>query len=319
MDRVEALFQQYRIGKSQYIRSLKGIQEEDEILDFKRLKDDKTPLKDGDKKNISETISAFANNCGGLLILGVDARSISVGGPDVVQEYYPICGLKSLHTLLLSIIPQITQGGQINIAYEPVEEPEGSDTGFMVIHIPATDGEPVRATATGVSQYFVRNGATTQIMSHAQLSDMFGRRPQPKLEIIWRIIQRSDVFDIAFGLRNIGRGIAKYPALRFRLTDPEEAGKLAGMHLHGGGPYIRETTEFPNAIVYKGQANQFIHISTTEWIARYMTKCTIQTLITRNFEFEIDFFCEGLYRSETISITKDKFIEERNKAQRDQR
>lgn len=315
MDRVEALYEQYCIGKAQYIRSLKGVQEEDEILDFKRLKNDKTPLTADDKKNIAESISAFANNCGGVLVLGVDARSIPAGGPDVVQDFYPITGLKNLHTSLLSIVPQITQGGHINIAYKPVEEQDGSDTGFMVIYVPATDGEPVRATATGINQYYVRNGATTQIMSHAQLSDMFGRRPQPKLEIVWRIIKRAGVYDIAFGLKNSGRGIAKYPAMRFLLSDPDEAGKLNVMNLHGGGPYQRETTEFPTAILYKGQASQFIHISTTEWVARYMTQCTFQTLITRGFKFEIDVLCEGMYRRETIEITKEQFLEERRKAQ----
>jgi hypothetical protein len=59
-------------------------------------------------------------------------------------------------------------------------------------------------------------------MEHFELAEMFGRRRRPQLEIYWNIKLGSwngaapnRTFHVSFivGLKNVGRGIARYPAV----------------------------------------------------------------------------------------------------------
>lgn len=313
MDRSEELFHAFQKGGFAYIQSLIGVQEENEILDFKQLTGASFPLHKQDRQNISTLISAFANNSGGVIVLGVEARK-GIDGKDVAQQVVPIGNLKALHTTLLSVIPQITAGGLLNISYEIVEQTQGSDSGCLVISVPATQGDPVKAVAEGIHKYFVRNGAMNADLSHSQLSDMFGRRPQPKLKLTWHVQPlHGEPFQIQFALENCGRAIAKYPAVRFYRSNTFAPGSIYLMPPAYTGtppPYnFHDEDPFQESRLLLGTADQFVHVGSKQWICYISTSFSMENRVFNDIFFDYEVFCDGAYDKAHMQITESLFRE----------
>jgi hypothetical protein len=95
-----------------------------------------------------------------------------------------------------------------------------SNNGFMLVYVPASDAGPHRSVRD--REYYRRHGSGFYKMEHFELAEMFGRRRRPLLEIYWNLklgawsgAAPNRTFHVSFivGLKNSGRGIAKYPAV----------------------------------------------------------------------------------------------------------
>lgn len=211
-DPVLKLFEQICKRKMEQVQDwLKEPASESEILDFKKASNDSSPLSRDDKGNLSIALSGFTNSAGGLIVWGVDCRR-DRDGVDAVTDLKPIKGLKKFLSALQTCYPQVTSPGISEVQIEGIEEFENSDTGFAIVYVPRGEGEPVMATAAGLYRFYFRVNDKFEIMPQYMLADRFGRRPHPKLEMVWQ--PRAGGSEetrkrVLLGVKNVGLGPAR--------------------------------------------------------------------------------------------------------------
>jgi len=188
-------------------------------VDFKQKSDRRTAkLSDDDKKNLAKAVSGFANSGGGVLIWGIE---------DATIEPKPIADIQSFVAELLKLAPQTTDPIVPSIDGDWISADSGNtNEGFGLIFVPESSLPPHRVLLKhdGIKDhYFVRSGESFVIASHIHLEDMFGRRPHPKLEFVAKPERTGGSgAAVVVGLRNIGRGIAKFPYLAIEINHPYE-------------------------------------------------------------------------------------------------
>jgi hypothetical protein len=199
---------------------------EELFLDYKGAATD-VPFKKlapSDRKNLAKAVSGFANSEGGIIIWGVDCRQSPPHGD--VPTLDPISNPTAFKSLLEGAITGVTlpaHSGVENIALQI----SGQSDGFVVTHIPIGMHVPYR-TLGDKEEYYIRAGSNFAPTPHAVLAGLFGRAPQPKLNIKVDL-QRADgaftpqvcnmFFDIE--LFNSGRGLAEGLFLTAELTLPK--------------------------------------------------------------------------------------------------
>jgi Putative DNA-binding domain len=190
-------------------------QEENLQLDFKTLSEPNMQTGD-DKRNLAQMLSAFANSSGGLIVWGVDARPNS-NGVDCAS------GLREIPrvALLLTRLNEL-DGVAVNpivggVRHRIIPTEPGSESGFAVTLVPESETGPHMAKM-GEDRYYKRSGHKRYRMEHFDIADMFGRRARPMLELTAR--SRSNGNEIIFGLKNIGRAVARAPYLAVSCPPP---------------------------------------------------------------------------------------------------
>jgi hypothetical protein len=183
-------------------------------VDFKEKHDgNHARLEDNDKKNLAKAVSGFANSSGGVLIWGVEDKTLAPK---------PITDAGQFTSSMLHLASQVTdpcvQG--IDGDWIPSNMASG-DAGFALVYIPESQLPPHRVISN-ISEvknhYYIRTGDSFVVASHVQLEDMFGRRPKPRLELTTRPKShgssgtRRDIW-VIIGIKNTGRGIARFPFL----------------------------------------------------------------------------------------------------------
>jgi hypothetical protein len=230
------------------------------------------PLSADDKKKLAKAISGFANSDGGVLIYGLVAAGgdKAKGIPDVVTRVEPVKNLNNLESELNSQVGQSTEPPVQNVKVLRRESAKQPNTGFILVHIPASDGPPHRSVPD--REYYRRHGSGFYPMEHFEIAEMFGSRQRPRLELYWtlRVIHyqgtrptRTCRLNFIVGLQNIGRGIARFPALvlsRVRLAQGglDGSGRL--------GLQQRPTSDF-SKLILGGGADDVIYPDSTLEVA----------------------------------------------------
>lgn len=202
-------------------RFIENKQEENLFLDFKEKSDNTyAGIQNDDKKNFAKALSAFSNSVGGVLVWGIKAKKLASELPDVACEEHPISHLKRFLTDLNSLTSQALIPLNVGIINEIILFPDSEDKGFVITYIPESNLPPHRALL-GLNQYFTRSGDSCMMMEHHMLEDSFGRRQKPKLEIYFQVFSLTRlgngdtvIAELVIGIKNIGRYIATYPAIR---------------------------------------------------------------------------------------------------------
>lgn len=218
----------------EYIRNK---QEENLFLEFKTVFDAGFSNRD-DRKNFAITLSGFANSSGGIIIWGVvTAKKGGVGCANGRKEIEPLSLFSSkLNELTgMSVSPTVEE-----VQHKKIETTE--DKGFVATFVPESDSGPHMAKG-GVDRYMKRSGDRFAKMEHYDIEDMFGRRKKPKLSLATKIFQKGSSSDgrhgkiyngvVVIGIKNTGRGIAKYPFLSVNVHPPYKVDVRLG--LDGGG------------------------------------------------------------------------------------
>ena len=213
--RAEDLFE--RLKDAPAILALIG-QTEDVHFDCKEW-----PVKDEDKQRVfAKAACGLANAEGGVLVIGMKARAMSKDEPDLVDAAVPVADTSAVKSKVLDLIGQLVEPGIEGIHAVEVEERPGSKSGFVIVYVPASDSSPRRSRKDW--KFYLRIGSGTIPMEYFQISDMFGKRPQPKLELCLEATGKIGPFVadpsphryLWMGLSNAGRGIAKFPGVRFK-------------------------------------------------------------------------------------------------------
>ena len=177
------------------------------------------------RKVIAKAASAFANSMGGVLILGVDCRSVE--GIDCAQSITLITSLaKALSTInneLHSItVPSISGIEAISLVAD------GGSSGLIAVSVPRSDRRPHRSNAADARSYFKRSGTSTVEMEHYEIEDAFLSNQSPDLSVELSLRptgsggcaaetgERPYHFSVDVVVANTGGGLAKHLFLQCR-------------------------------------------------------------------------------------------------------
>lgn len=198
-------------------------------LDFKEVRADMTQkdsLSVEDRDGLAKNISGFANTNGGVLVFGVEARSVAKG-PDVVQALKPIRGLAKFADLVRTGAKSLVEPVVAGVDVLPIVSPGDRDTGALAVFVPRSPGGPHRATG-GTSdvkdRYFMRTADSTTVMPHRMLAALFAAPPEPKLVLTITLARAPTRMDAL--LRNDGPGSAR--AVRVKVHLFNEIGDFVG-------------------------------------------------------------------------------------------
>jgi hypothetical protein len=140
-------------------------------------------------------------------------------------------------------------------------------------------------------------------MEYFQIADMFGQRVRPNLalylehETIGVVPYDTRLYQILFlGLSNIGRGIAKFPSIRFRY---DQGFRTHPSRIDGNGGYALPQRPSEAAwIVFRGGVDDVIYPEDTLRISRICRLNSGQDFTNKyifpNVTFSAEISCEGM-------------------------
>ncbi len=260
------------------IRSLIGSKLEDDWLDAKRAYLDTKQRENDCKENWSKLLGGFANNQGGVVIWGLDARPTNFNGRmiDVINGDFPINDPQLFCSKLMEWRRQATDPPLANVQIRLVLLPNDPNKGFVVCFIPDGPHKPYRSEDAGKS-YWLRVGGSTILMPRSVLQSMF----YPKSKVIFQLLATlhyepltSERFAgggyaakllLRVGLKNVGTATAKNTAVWLKPGNDHALGKLSvNVDYQWVRGSVGEFTEIrvKDASVHPGQS---IHSFTSEW------------------------------------------------------
>ena len=180
------------------------------------------PTSESDAQRIlAKAMCGFANADGGVLVIGMEAKaSPSKDDPDLIQGTQPVLDALAVKSKIENLVSQLVEPSLENVQIASVMQAPGSNSGFVLVDVPPTEGLPCRSRKD--SKFYLRISAATMPMEYFQIADMFGKRRRPILKLylqdgeINRIIGTPMDRTFTIGIENRGRGVAKFPSLRFK-------------------------------------------------------------------------------------------------------
>ena len=157
-----------------------------------------------------------------MIVIGLSASAGS-DGVDVVKASKPVRDVDAAISEALDAVLKLVEPGIENVEPKDVRLSSKSKEGYALIYIPESDGSPRRSRVD--SKFYVRIASGSIPMEYFQIEDRFGRRPHAKLiaEVEGTSVQHA-VFvpntverRITFAISNAGRGLARFPCVRFLL------------------------------------------------------------------------------------------------------
>lgn len=253
------------------VRDLQGLvgRPEDAEFDCKEW-----PARQDDARRIiAKAACGFTNATGGVIVIGLNASGAGANTPDVVRSLAPLADRHAVASAALDIILQSVEPGIEGIRTKTVPDGKSKPSGFVLLFVPASDGPPRRSKVDG--RFYVRIASGTLPMEFFQIEERFGRRPLPKLSLI---IEVSDMMmdppghdggairRLVFGLRNDGRGMAKFPGVRFKRLP---AVRLDNFGIDGNmGFGLPSRPSEPEWIVFRGGVDEVIYPGETRRIGK---------------------------------------------------
>ena len=185
MSRAEDIFQKLiYFGEEAIDDFIINSQTEELFLDFKQAVStgkNFTTLHKDDRKNLAKAISGFGNSEGGVIVWGVEcSRDVEIG--DVARAKVKVKNVYRFLSWLENAISGCTIPSHNKVRNHIISVDENGD-GFIATYIPKSDIAPLMTT-TGNTIY-IRSGSNNVPAPYSVIAGMFGRRPQPNVELIF--------------------------------------------------------------------------------------------------------------------------------------
>lgn len=254
-------------------RMVEDKNEEGIHTEFKTFTRDTELVRD-DRNNLAKALAGFANASGGIVIWGVETES-APNSPDQAKAERPIANPDAMRVRMETVTVNATEPPVHGVTYRVVTRPDGK--GFVLLLIPAADGEP-RMAMLGHGRFFRRDPIGHHPMSQSEVGDMFGRRARPFLELLLQgikcqVTQSNGPTDgypaqmqldceLFIGCMNSGRGLARFPGVRFTLQPHGEFIFDTMKHPPKVMTVIPSPTFGPRVIILAGGADSAIHVET---------------------------------------------------------
>lgn len=184
MSRAEDIFEKLvYFGEDAIDEFLENRQTEELFLDFKQAASDGKSMRTlhpNDRRNLGKAISAFGNSEGGVLIWGIEcSRDVEIG--DVAKAKIKVRNVHRFLSWLENAISGCTIPSHNKVRNHIISCDKNGD-GFLATYIPKSEIAPLMTT-TG-SQIYIRSGSNNVPAPYAVVAGMFGKRPQPNIELM---------------------------------------------------------------------------------------------------------------------------------------
>jgi hypothetical protein len=212
------------------------------------------------RESVAKGACGFANATGGVIVIGMEAKA-GQDGVDVVQAEKPVSDAEAVRSNVLDSIAKLVEPGIEGLQSKSILLAPGSKEGFVIVFIPESEGPPHRSKADW--RFYVRIASGTIPMEYFQIEDRFGRRPHARLvaAVVVGPIQGKPMGGeleriIQVTLRNEGRGLARFPAVRFE--------RLSGVAIPANELYVGPQSIWPvlgdqEWISFRGGANDVVY------------------------------------------------------------
>lgn len=203
------------------------------------------------------------------------------------------------------------------VEHAAIFDATGTD-GFIKTLVPASDLPPHMA-GHGEGRYYKRSGDSFYRMEHFDVADMFGRRAKPVLEIVLvdtmggYTNERAASYEPIVAIKNTGRGTARFPFLRIKLSPPFGLNRQFG--LRNGDTGLPERPQFGQreSAVFAGGQDHVIHAGTVLDVHRIASPRGVSLDTSVGMEdlvVEYEVACDGIQlKSGRIERTGAQIIE----------
>ena len=194
MSRAEDIFQKLiYFGEDAIDEYIQNMQTEELFLDFKQaisVGKNGTTLHKDDRKNLAKCISGFGNSEGGVIIWGVEcSRDMDIG--DVAKAKVKVQNVHRFLSWLENAISGCTIPSH-NKVRNHIISVDANGNGFIATYIPKCEIAPLMSTVG--NNFYIRSGSNNVPAPYSVIAGMFGRRPQPNIELLIRD-KRLEVLD----------------------------------------------------------------------------------------------------------------------------
>lgn len=184
MSRAEDIFQKLvYFGEDAIDEFIVNMQTEELFLDFKQavsVGKNGTALHKDDRKNLAKCISGFGNSEGGVVIWGVEcSRDVEIG--DVAKAKVKVRNVYRYLSWLENAISGCTIPSHNKVRNHIISVDKNGD-GFIATYIPKSDQAPLMSTVG--NNIYIRSGSNNVPAPYSVIAGMFGRRPQPNVELL---------------------------------------------------------------------------------------------------------------------------------------
>jgi hypothetical protein len=160
---------------------------------------------------LATSIAGFANAIGGLFILGVKEIQVKKGGQTVRKRpgaIFPVPDNIISKEMIGSKLRELIRLSIDDLIILPLRTTKTGNHSIYLIDVPQSFRVPHRVNELDYPQ---RNNFETIPMLHHQISDLFGKRLAPDLDLIFQK-EASDegLLKVRILIRNQGRAVAKY-------------------------------------------------------------------------------------------------------------
>ena len=184
MSRAEDIFQKLvYFGEDAIDEYIVNMQTEELFLDFKQaisIGKNGTTLHKDDRKNLAKCISGFGNSEGGVIVWGVEcSRDCDIG--DVAKAKVKVRNVHRFLSWLENAISGCTIPSHNRVRNHIISVDKNGD-GFVATYIPKSELAPLMTTMG--NNIYIRSGSNNVPAPYSVIAGMFGKRPQPNVELI---------------------------------------------------------------------------------------------------------------------------------------
>jgi len=190
---------------------------ENEYLECKQA--ESVHLGRGLKKQLAQTISAFVNNKGGIILVGVETDK--AGEVDRLTQIVPIGAVEKLVKEIKAILPLICEPS-VEFIVRSIKKEKRDRKGVVGVYVYPTSCDPVRSTID--KKFYLRIGGNDEVMPYETVKRMFVGSNNPDL---WQIfderlveIQPDGKWKIPIILMNRSNAVGKSVSVSVEFNNP---------------------------------------------------------------------------------------------------
>jgi hypothetical protein len=200
---------------------------------------------------LAAVVAGFANAEGGLLIIGIRELREKIHRKIVKKRPGAVYALPDgiiTKEMIESKLRALIRFPIDDLTLVPLRSSSRSKHFVCLIDIPQSIRAPHRVNE---QDYYQRYNFETRPMLHYQISDLFGKRFAPSLDLQLEIADVSDdEIKLKGILYNFGRAIAKYPMCIWTITNGEYTMTLTGQVLLQRRISIAQYTPGSDTVIY---------------------------------------------------------------------
>lgn len=183
MSRAEDIFEKLvYFGEDALDEFIRYRQTEELFMDFKQASSTGKhgwSLSPDDRRNLAKCISGFGNSEGGVIVWGVEcSRDMDIG--DVAKAKIKVRNVHRFMSWVESAISGCTIPSHNKVRNHIIYEDKNGD-GYLATYIPKSEIAPLMTTVGNT--IYIRSGSNNVPAPYAVIAGMFGRRPQPNVEL----------------------------------------------------------------------------------------------------------------------------------------